>query len=93
MKQSTFWVALVGLLVAASVAGITIGFFTKSSSENYVILPFIIASIVLFVLPMMGIMSVAKAQADWIFYITLLIMAPLIIGFGVALYEHFRGTD
>ena len=92
-KSGTFWIALVLLLTTATIAGITIGFFTKVSSENFVILPFVVAEILIFSSVMLGILSIAQDIGGWVFSITLLIMTPLIIGFGVAAYEHFRGTD
>ena len=92
-KSSTFWIALVALLGTAAVTGISIGFFTKSSTENYVILPFILGEILLFATVMLGIVLVASGIGGWVFYITLLIMAPLIVGFAISAYEHFRGSD
>lgn len=92
-KSSTFWVALITFLTASVGAGIAIGFLTKSSSENYVILPFILAQVIFFSTPLIGIVLVAQGIGGWIFYLTLLILAPLIVGFGAAVYEHFRGTD
>ena len=92
-ETSIFWIAIVVLLAGGLVGGITIGYLTKSSSENYVILPFITAEIVLFTSVMIGIVSKASVLPQWIFYITLLIIAPLLVGFGIAAYEHFRGND
>ena len=92
-ETSTFWIAIIVLLAGGIAGGIAIGFITKSSSENYVILPFISAEIVLFSAVMIGIVNVARTMGGWIFYITLLIIAPLLVGFGIAAYEHFRGTD
>ena len=92
-ETSTFWIAIIVLLAGGIVGGIAIGYITKSSSENYVILPFISAEIVLFSAVMIGIVNVARTMDGWIFYIILLIIAPLLVGFGIAAYEHFRGTD
>lgn len=92
-KSGIFYLTLVGLLGASAVSGITIGYLTKSPSENYVILPFIIAEILFFSVSMIGIVSVASGIGGWIYYLTLLIVAPLLVGFGVSAYEHFRGTD
>ena len=85
-KSSTFWTALVILLGSATVAGVSVGYITKSSSENYVILPFIIAEIFLFSSVMIGIISNYNSLAKDT-------RSPLIVGFGIAIYEHFRGTD
>lgn len=92
-KTSTFYIALGVLLAAGGASGIAIGYITKSSSENYVILPFIIAQVLVFGSVMIGIVSVSKGISEWVFYITLLLLSPLIVGFVIAAYEHFRGTD
>lgn len=92
-KSGSFWTALIALLAVGVGAAIAMGILTKSATENYVILPFILTEVVIFLIPIIGIMSQAQAIGGWIFYLSLLILAPLIVGFGVAMYEHFRGTD
>lgn len=92
-KGAEFWRGILVLLGGAVAGGLVIGFLTRASSENYVILVFIAAEVVLFTAPLLEIISVAQGYGGWIFYITLLITAPLIVGFGIAIYEHFRGTD
>ncbi len=81
------------LLAGATAVGIAISFLTKTKSENYIILPFIITGIVLFLNIPWSITTYAFSQAQWVGYITALIMIPLGVGFLIASYEHFRGTD
>lgn len=82
-----------GILIGLG-AGIIVGIITRSNPENYVILPFIIGQAVLFFATFTGIIQYSFNNfPGWIAYITLLIMAPLAIGFIIAAYEHFRGTD
>jgi len=92
-QSSVFWIALVVMLSAATVSGIAIGFLTKSQSENYVIIPFIVAQVFIFLSVLIGIASQAQVIGGWVFYITLLIIAPLVVGFAVSAYETFRGSD
>ena len=92
-KASVFYVALIALLAAGGLSGIAVGFITKSPSENYVVLPFIIAQMVVFSSVMIGIVSLTEGMGDWVFYITLLLLSPLIVGFAWTLIESFRGRD
>ena len=90
---SEFWTALVALLAISFVGSIIAGFVTKITTENIIIIGFVASQIIIFSSVMLGILSTAEDMGGWIFYITLLIIAPLAVGFGVAAYEHFRGTD
>lgn len=40
-----------------------------------------------------GVIAYAFTQQDWIGYLTLIIVAPLTIGFIISAVEFFRGTD
>jgi len=97
-SNNTFRTTAIALLALAVGAGLIIGFITKSQSENFIILPFITGTGIafgLFVFINLGysIINYGFTQADWIGYITLVIFAPLTIGFIVSLIEFFRGTD
>lgn len=93
IKSSVFWIALIALIGLSFAGSIIAGFFTKAAIENLIIVGFISTQIIIFSSVMLGILSLAQGIGGWVFFITLLIIAPLIIGFGVAAYEHFRGTD
>jgi|TARA_Y100000310_G_C20501058_1_gene724007 hypothetical protein len=91
IRGSSLWLSIIGIGVIAS---IIVGGITRTSPENYVIWPIIIASGTLFIAPLLGVVIAAKTLASqWVYYITLFIMAILTTGFVVSLYEHFRGTD
>jgi len=93
IQSSTFWIYLLAILGVGSAGAIIIGLFSRSQVENYVIVPIILLEAGIFIFPLYGIMSIAQSIGGWIFYIALLIIAPLAIGFVVSAYEHFRGTD
>lgn len=93
LDNSTFWITITTLLAAGVGAGIAIGFITKAQSENYVVLPFISVGALTFFVSFAGIIGAASDIGGWVFKITLLILAPLMVGFALALMDYFRGTD
>jgi flagellar biosynthesis protein FliQ len=74
-------------------AGIIIGTLSRSNPENFIILPLITGTLVLFIQAFVAIINYSRAFAPWINAIFLLILAPLVIGYAISLVEFFRGTD
>jgi len=96
IKSASIYLAIFGVggILIGLGTGIIIGTLTRSSPENYIILPFIVSSGTLFFATFFGITSYALANFEgWIGYLILFIMALLCGGYIIALYEHFRGTD
>jgi len=94
LKTGAMYLAIFGgggILIGLGTA-IVIGTLTRSTAENYVILPFIIAGTTLFLSTFIGVI-IAAQSFGWIFYLILVIMGSLSVGFVYALVEHFRGTD
>jgi len=90
--SSATWVSIIGISVLAG--GIIVGVITRSNPENYIILPIILATAAVFVSSFLGIYIYAYANfPSWIANITGFIIIMLTIGFGISVYEHFRGTD
>ena len=83
-----------GVLILGLGASLVVGFLTKSASENYAILPFIVSVLAVFVQGFTGIIiySVANNPA-WITNLILLILVPVTVGYSFSLVEFFRGTD
>ncbi len=81
-----------GILVGI-VGAILIGTFTRTSPENYIILPFIVGGLTVFMSTFIGIINITATYSTWLRAIVLLIMAPLTVGYVVAMVEFFRGTD
>ncbi|KKN14981.1 hypothetical protein LCGC14_0990610 [marine sediment metagenome] len=97
-STSNFFNAIFGatgiLLIAGIAAGLLVGFLTKTSPENYIILPFITTVLVVFLQGFYGIINYSFANNPiWISQLILLILAPLTVGYAFSLVEFFRGTD
>lgn len=85
-------------LAAAAASGIIIGLYTKASAENFIILPLITTTLVLFVSCFVGVINYvnsnfAGSSMAWAGGLIALIFFPLTIGFILSLVEFFRGTD
>ena len=95
-EGTAFWTVVL-TLGAALVGGIAISYFTKSSSENYVIWTAASIYFFAFIAPFAGILLHAQTYAtgdlEWIWYIILFLMSALMVGFAVSLIEFLRGTD
>ena len=101
IKTAALWVAIfggTGILIGLG-TGIAIGYITKSSPENFIILPLIIGSGTFFLSTLIAISSAAWGRFPigssyvWISYITTVLMGLLSVGFAISCVEFFRGTD
>ena len=81
-----------GLLVGL-ITGISVGVITRSSPENFIILPFVIGGGLFFMTTFASAITYAFTLNLWIGAIVSLILSPLLIGFIIASIEFFRGTD
>lgn len=81
-----------GFLIGIT-GGILIGTFTRTSPENYIILGFITGGLTIFISTFIGIINITATYDTWLRSIILLIIAPLTVGYVVAMVEFFRGTD
>jgi len=83
-----------GLLLIGLGAGLAVGFITKSSPENFIILPFITSILAIFLQGFYSIVNYSISNHPvWISSLMILILAPLTVGYAFSLVEFFRGTD
>jgi len=85
-----------GILAAIGLAvgGIIASFFSRTKGENFIILGFILAVLVLFVSALGSIMKdVIATEASWVSWLIVGILLPFTAGYILALIEFFRGTD
>ncbi len=97
LTSSAFWNYLFGtagiLLIGTLTSAIAIGYFTKSPTENYIILGFIVSWLYIFVSSFVSLINYSLEIGGWISAVIMLILAPLSVGMIIALVEFFRGTD
>lgn len=102
ISVASFWNNLfkpdLGILATIVTGSVIAGFFARGQLENFIILPFILTTLVLFAQVFTAIISYASkdgaiGEPTWIASIITLIFGALLIGFILALLEFFRGTD
>lgn len=93
---SAFWNSILGSsgILIGIVAGVIIGAFTRTSPENYIILPLITGTLGGLIQAFVGIVTYSVANySGWVSGIIILLLAPFTAGYIFALVEFFRGTD
>ena len=93
IDTSLFFTAILGVFAATAITGIIIGTFTNASPESYLVAP-LAAGLIVFVGTFTEIINTSAARGqDWAYYATLVILAPVAIGYGISLISYWRGTD
>lgn len=96
ISTGNLWNAILGSsgILIGIVVGVVVGVFTRSSPENYIILPLITGTLGAFIQAFVGLMQYSLANySGWVSGIVLLILAPFTVGYILSLVEFFRGTD
>lgn len=90
-NTSTILTVVLGILATATIVGAILGFFTRASPENYVVVPFGSLVIVFYIAFVYSIISYAGTGTFGIIVGAILI--PLTIGLIYGLLDWFRGGD
>jgi len=87
------WAYAFGTILAIGIgSALIVGFITKSQSENYVILPFITTTGVLFIDVAAGILLQIGGYPIWISAIIFFVFMGITISFVTTMLEWFRGN-
>jgi len=92
ISLGTFFLAVAVLFIVGTGTGIAISFITKSPSETYIIAPIALGIFTVFASVVSSIISYTKAFG-FIYYIAWLLLAPLLVAFGIAIIQFWRGYD
>jgi hypothetical protein len=92
ISTGTFFLAVAALFAIGVVSGITISFFTKTSSESYLIAPIALGIFTVISSTFVSIINYTN-NMGFVNYLVWLIFAPLLIGFGIAIIQFWRGTE
>lgn len=94
IDTSLFFTAIVAVFAATAITGIIIGTLTRSSPESYIIAP-LVSGLVVFVGTFTSIINYTQTStgSDLAYYVTLVILAPVAIGYGISLISYWRGAD
>lgn len=96
LGNSGFWNFIFGTggILIAIVGAIIIGSFTRSSPENYIVLPMVVFITTTLIQTFALVISYAINTGEiWVGALISIIMFPLGVGFILSAVEFFRGTD
>jgi hypothetical protein len=86
-----FFIATLALFSVGVASGIAIGFITKSPTESYIIAPICAGIFVIIVSTFVSILTYTQSMG-YVYYISMILFAPLLVGFFIAIIEFWRGT-
>jgi hypothetical protein len=92
LSNTKFWIGVIAILAGASVVGLGISFFTKSQGENYVVLPLIVGSMIVFTDVLVGMVKEVGSASPWIGAVILVFGVILGIVYLVTMVDWFRGN-
>lgn len=88
----SYLLAIFAIFTVGAGAAIAISFITKSPSESYIVGT--IASGILAIITSTFVSLISyTSDLGFVYYIVYLIFVPLLIGFGIAIIQFWRGTD
>ncbi len=92
LKTTGLWTIVFGTILALSLGGIVIGFFARSQTENFIVLPFITGTAIIFIDVAAGILKQVQQYPPFLAGTILVVYLGLGIGFIVTMVEWFRGN-
>ena len=94
IDTSLFFLAISGIFATSLVTGIVVGLFTRASPESY-IASALCGGLIVFLGTFTSIINYAQTStgSDWAYYVCLIILAPVSIGYGISLISYWRGAD
>lgn len=92
VSAGAYFAAVLAIFVLGAGAGIAISFITKSPSETWVVGTIASGIFTVITATFVSVISYTK-DMGFVYYLTYLIFAPLLMGFGIAIIQFWRGTD
>lgn len=94
IDTSLFFGAIATVFAVSTVTGIVVGLFTRASPESY-IASALCGGLLVFLGTFTAIINYASASSgtNWEYYVVLVILAPVAIGYGISLISYWRGAD
>lgn len=95
LSNSSFYLSIFGAagIFASIIGAVIIGSFTRTSPENYVVLPIITGVFYLFGASLVAIVNYSIQESSVISSIVGLLLIPLGIGFYISCIDYFRGVN
>ena len=96
--SNSLFITIMAVFVVAAAGSVIIGLFAKAPVENLLIAP-LLAFFGLFIGDLILILQVTNSYCNidsscrWVYYVTMIMIAPLIMGFTMSLIDWWRGRD
>lgn len=91
-SSNNFIIAVIAILATIGTTGIAIGFLTKTSTENYVLLPFITGTAILFADVIAGLIRDVSVYPAPFAATIVVVFLTMGIGYFWTMIEFFRGN-
>lgn len=89
----SFWIAVGSIFTVVGLAGAIVGFFTTFSPQYVIKGLFIMGIMVGFLSDLISIVFMEGVKGTWVQSVLLMIVAPLAVGYAIALVEFWNGND
>lgn len=92
VSLGVFFTAVVILFTVGTGIGIAISFITRSPSETFLVASIALGVFTVITATFVSVINFTK-DMGYIYYITWLVFAPLIVSFAIAIIQFWRGSD
>jgi len=94
LLSTTFWLTLASIFTIGTLGAVAIGSLVNISPTYSIKALYVMTPLVLLVLDFIWILNkMFSYGVTWIYYVILVILAPLIGGYAIALIEFWEGRD
>lgn len=93
-KSSSLWIALLVVVGTIGAIGAIIGSLSTTSPTYAIKTSFILTVLVLLISDFIWILTkIFSYGVTWVYWIAFMILAPIIVGYSIALIEFWEGRD
>lgn len=92
VSLGAFFVGIASVFSIGALSGIAISFFTGTTQETFIAAPIALGIFTVITSTFVSIINYTTGMG-WIYYLVWLTFIPLLVAFGVAIMQFWRGTD
>lgn len=92
VSLGTFFIGVAAIFTVGVGAGIVTSFFTRTSSETFILAPLCAGIFTMIVSTFVSVVNYTSGLG-FVYYIVFIFFVPFIIAFGISIIKFWRGTD